>query len=103
MVDDIKSPPGQVISATTMGANPINVPIANGTQLRFGFVEVTLNALAGTFVSGSTQDQAITLLHELGHVYSDLFGPGSTQIIDDGGNLSASQANTALVKSDCFP
>ena len=103
IVDDIASPPGQVTSATTSAFDPINVPIGNGaTQRRYRFVEVTLNDLAGTFVSGSTQDQAITLLHELGHVYSYLFGPESTKITDDYGKLTASQNNTALVKSDCF-
>jgi RHS repeat-associated protein len=63
------------------------------------------------FNTGTVTQNAITLLHELGHVYSLLYGPGSTLIIDDsvqatGGAaqaLAASTFNTNLVTTNCFP
>jgi hypothetical protein len=103
IVNDITSQPGQVTSANVTGANWHNVDIGNGaTQLRAGFVQVTINDLAGTFVTGSTQDQAVTLLHELGHVYADLFGPESSRIQDDATSLATSIANSSLVRTTCF-
>jgi hypothetical protein len=46
---------------------------------------------------------AVTILHELGHVYEYLFGQSSTAILDDQDNVALSKANTALVQSKCFP
>jgi hypothetical protein len=103
IVNDIQSQPGQVTSATTTGANWYKVDIGNGaTQLRAGFVQITINDLAGTFVSGSPEDQAVTLLHELGHAFADLYGPGSTSIQDDATSLATSIANSNLVRTTCF-
>jgi hypothetical protein len=62
----------------------------------------TVNDLAGTFVTGSTQSQAVTLLHELGHAYDDMYGPASTLIVSDAGSTAQSMANTALVQKNCF-
>jgi hypothetical protein len=99
-VGDITSPPGTVVSATT---TPLVV--INGSQT-FNEADIVINDLAGTFVSGKAQDQAVTLLHELGHAMNDIFGPGTSQIKDDGssvpGGIQTSMNNTALVKKDCF-
>jgi hypothetical protein len=54
---------------------------------------------------------AITVLHELGHVYGYPYGAGSTSLVNDSiaaqGTLAkataASMANTALVQQNCFP
>jgi hypothetical protein len=103
LFDQISSPPGQVTSATTVGYNPYSKDIGNGTQLLlYAFVQVMINTQAGSFVSGTTNNQATTLLHELGHVYSDLYGPQSTAIVSDAGNLALSQQNTKTVEDNCF-
>jgi hypothetical protein len=103
LIMDIDSPPGLTISAKTVGGGWYDAPLSEGgTQLRAGFVQMWLDDIAGTFESGSTTDQAVTLLHELGHIYSDLFGPQSTAIQNDGTSAQASQANTNLLKTTCF-
>lgn len=103
LIDAIESPPGATTSAITAGFNWYPVDIGNGAQqLRAGFVQVTINSQAGSFVDGSKQDQATTLLHELGHVFSALYGPQSTKIVSDSGDVKGSEANTALVKEKCF-
>lgn len=51
----------------------------------------------------TARDAAITLLQELGHVYSAVFGPSSTTIQDDNGrNTALTTVNTAKVKEACF-
>ena len=55
------------------------------------------------FNNGTVTDNAITLLHELGHVYGYLFGASSTLIANDGGSPATSVANTQLVQEHCFP
>jgi len=48
-------------------------------------------------------DAAVTLLHELGHVFSAVYGPGSTDIQDDNGfNTGLSPINSDMVKQACF-
>ena len=102
-IGNIQSAPGYFTSATTVGTGPYQAPIGNGaTQLLYTGVLITINDLAGTFVSGNTQSQAITLLHELGHAYDDMYGPASTLILSDAGNPAQSMANTALVTQKCF-
>jgi hypothetical protein len=99
----IASAPGRVTSATTVGYNSYNKDIGNGaTQKLFAFTQVTINTTAGSFVNGNTRDQAVTLLHELGHVFSDLYGPQTTKIVSDGGDLNASQKNTKTIEDNCF-
>ena len=106
-IGDIPQQPGSpyVTSATTVGVEPYSYNIGNGASsvLLYESVTITINDLAGSFVTGTTQDQAITLIHELGHAFSDLFGPSSTKITSDANNPTASQANTALVTQACFP
>ncbi len=45
---------------------------------------------------------AVTLLHELGHVYHFLFGDTSTSIVNDIDNSNQSKANSALIMETCF-
>jgi hypothetical protein len=70
-------------------------------------VNIKINDAAGTFVTGTVIDQAVTLLHELGHVMGFLFPLGSSQIkLDDPdspGGQGQSAANTKLIKEQCFP
>jgi hypothetical protein len=83
--------------------DPSASPIGNGaTQILYSGVLITINDLAGTFVNGNTLSQAVTLLHELGHAYDDMYGPGSTLIQSDSTSTAQSMANTALVQQKCF-
>jgi hypothetical protein len=91
--------PGQVINATTSGS------VVNGVN----WATIEINDLAGVFVNGTSsfpatpQNQAITLLHELGHAVWNIFGDGSTKIKKDGGkNPGPSLDNTWQVKTKCF-
>jgi hypothetical protein len=64
---------------------------------------ITLNTNSLSSIgSGNPVAAAITLLHELGHVYDDLFGATSTLIQNDFENPDLSKANTALVTEACF-
>ena len=96
----ITSPPGTTISATV---TPVSLTNANGT---FNSAIITLNSLAGSFVTGTPTDQVVTLLHELGHAINDIFGPNTSRIADDGPSVKdgvqISMSNTALVRSKCF-
>jgi RHS repeat-associated protein len=81
----------------------------NGSLVNVGYggtnylVAFNVNPSA-PFNSGSVNSDAVTILHELGHIYEDLYGLGSTLLIDDSnGNTAASQYNTALVSKNCFP
>jgi hypothetical protein len=101
-VGPIKSPAGTTISATTGGTTLVT---ANGT---FNGAEIKINDVAGAFVTGSLNDQIVTLLHELGHAINFIDGPGTSQIVNDGSALGAagiqaSMNNTALVKQNCLP
>ena len=62
--------------------------------------------LAGAFITGTPVDQAITVLHELGHAFDDLWGVAASKIVPDGNDvpdhIKVSEANTALIKKDCF-
>ncbi len=103
IINEIESPRGQTTSATAAGFNWQAVPVGQGaTQLRATFVQVTINSLAGTFVDGDETDRAVTILHELGHVYSFLYGPSSTLISEDRGDTSKSEENSRLARKHCF-
>src|SRR5208282_4618095 len=101
--------PGTVTSAITVGVGTQTISIGNGATMQVNTgVTILVNNIAqgASFVSGSTYDQAVTILHELGHAYWDMFGPGTSAIQPDGSgtpqqNLAASQANTALITKDC--
>jgi hypothetical protein len=64
-------------------------------------VQITVNNIAGSFVTGNPNDWAVTVLHELGHAYWDLYGSGTSKIQPDSASVSVSQANTALVQKKC--
>jgi hypothetical protein len=101
----IASAQGNVTSATTQGVGTTVVPMGNdGTQVNVNTsVVITLNntSAGASFVSGSTYDQAITLLHELGHAYWDLYGAGTSRILPDGSDPRLSQANTNRIDRVC--
>ena len=104
-VDDIPDDPGKVTSATTKvtGLKPID--IGNGaTQLVNGTVLITINDLAGDFANGDVRESGPQLFfHELGHAYYDLsVFLGGSPITPDGGDVTKSQANQALIKKNCF-
>ena len=64
-------------------------------------VQITVNNIAGSFVTGNPSNWTVTVLHELGHAYWDLYGPGTSAIQPDANSVSVSQANTALVQKTC--
>ena len=73
---------------------------------------VVFNSNPGVpFNSGTVTDNATTLLHELGHVYENLFGMGTTLLVDDSSQTQgsdemvtlASGINTKMVQANCFP
>jgi hypothetical protein len=66
-------------------------------------VLITVNNVVGSFVMQGSSAWAVTILHELGHAYWDLYGPGTSQITPDGTSVQASEANTKLVQSKCNP
>jgi hypothetical protein len=93
-----------VTSAITKGLGSAAVSVGNGATIAVNVsVQIILNNSSGgsAFVSGNVNDWAITLLHELGHVYWDLYGPGTSSILPDHGNPAQSLANTALIGKDC--
>jgi RHS repeat-associated protein len=45
---------------------------------------------------------AMVLIHELGHAYSDIYGAASTQITSDSNDVDASMANSQNIVSACF-
>ena len=78
----------------------------NGDLANVGFGSnqyvVALNFLPTTpFNNGTVNDNAVTILHELGHVYEGLYGLGSTMLVNDIDNPAASAYNTALVQANC--
>ncbi len=90
--------PGTTVSARTTDIGTIDYGTA-----QYGVVSIVVNDLAGSFVSGSPKDQAITLLHELGHAMNYIFGPGTNQFNqNDAGDPGKSGNNTNKVKANCF-
>jgi RHS repeat-associated protein len=82
--------PNQTINATT-GIIPTSQTVI-----------IMINSSAGDFVNGTTQQQAITLLHELGHAEWDIFGKNASKIKPDGSSTGTSLDNTWKVKTTCF-
>jgi RHS repeat-associated protein len=91
---------GWQTNATTMGTGGSN----NAYGGSFSGAEVTfnINPAAPFNSTANTQANAITVLHELGHVYMDVFGANSTKIQNDMDSPQTSVNNTSLVKKDCF-
>jgi hypothetical protein len=88
-----------VTSAQTTGVGSTQW---NGITV-FSSVSIVLNnqTSGASFVSGTPYEQAITVLHELGHAYWDLYGGGTSLIMPDSGNTAASMMNTNLLQKDC--
>lgn len=94
----INSPPGQRVNAQTIGGTRVD---ANGGPVT-GFAEIVLNDVEGTFVTGTTSDQVLTILHELGHAMDFIFGAGTNLFINnDGGNPTLSKMNDDFIRKFC--
>ncbi len=61
---------------------------------------VVLNSTPGSF-GQNANDLAVLLLHELGHVFTDLWGPDSTLIRQDSQRPEQSFENTRMVRTSC--
>jgi hypothetical protein len=91
-------------SATTTGVGSLYIPLAGGGTIEASAnVSIVLNNISNnaSFVMGNTYDEAVTILHELGHAYWDLFGPGTSAIVPDHSSTPTSQTNTNLVTKNC--
>jgi RHS repeat-associated protein len=99
----IPSPDDTVTSATTTGVGSSSIAVPNGTMLVSAGVVITVNNTtpSASFVSGNVNDWAATILHELGHAYWDLYGPGTSLIVPDSSSTATSMANSALVRQRC--
>ena len=75
----------------------------------YGQVYVAFNYNpSAPFNTGSVGYDMTTVLHELGHVYSDLYGPDSTKIVNDTDSnnnpiAALSASNDNLVNANCPP
>jgi len=71
----------------------------------FNGVQITINNVAGSFVNQSADAWAVTILHELGHAYWDLYGQGTSSIVPDDSsvpnNVKVSGDNSALIEKKC--
>ena len=66
---------------------------------------ITINDGQGDYVSGDPKQQAVTLLHELGHAMNGTFGPGTSGITTDsisGNGPSLSHQNIETVEVACI-
>ena len=103
---------GTMTNATT---SPTAYSLQNGQVELTGVANkavVAFNYLpSAPFNTGTVTDNAVTVLHELGHVFELLYGLGSTYLVNDSvsgqGNIgqanAASAYNTLLAKTHCFP
>jgi RHS repeat-associated protein len=92
---------------------PVTKAVVNGvvqtksvnaqTSLNNGNLEIDISDVAGSFLDGTVQDQAITLLHEIGHAMNDLFGNGTSGIVNGDDAAKTNIGNTNNVIKDCFP
>lgn len=95
------SQPGSITSAVTMdGINFNGVTTSNTADI------VISTSPRSVWMTGNPQQQAILLLHELGHAMNDIFGPKTSGIINDGSNNKAgimnSMFNTNQITQNCF-
>jgi len=103
--------PGLQTNAITQ---PTSYSSQNGTLVSTGKVtgvETVFNwSPSAPFNTASVIANAITVLHELGHIYEALYGMGSTLLVNDSSSAqgsanaaAASAFNTSLVQVNCFP
>jgi RHS repeat-associated protein len=91
LIDNAKTQP--VASSANYGTLPDGTRVFQGTW-NAATITINTNPLASF--------DAVTILHELGHVYTDLFGASSTSILDDNSSPGQSKANSDLIRSTCF-
>jgi len=60
----------------------------------------------GSFATGNIFSQTVMILHELGHAMNDIFGAGTSGILNDDSsvpnNTQVSMQNTSLIVNECF-
>ncbi len=95
--DSIPQDPGYITNATTQPLiNVPNSPIENGAL-------ISLNAnMPSAFTGGNTINAAAVLIHELGHAFDVIWGPGASLISFDNGDTALSGKNQDMVLEDCF-
>jgi hypothetical protein len=73
---------------------------------------ITLNDdLESNWFQGDEQDRVLTILHELGHAFDIIYGPGSSAFpgnemekgVSEAEQLKRSMHNTAFVRAKCLP
>jgi hypothetical protein len=91
-----------------MGVGTATIPIANNGQLGVSasvVIRINNTTQGASFLSDNVNDWAATILHELGHAYWDLYGPGTSKIIPDGPSVTngsaLSEQNNNLIKTTC--
>ncbi len=88
-------------TCTVAGLPPGSTPICT-----YAVMEINTNASTPDNYTPTAQAWAITILHELGHVYQWLYGQNSTSVQWDDPEVvgpGPSQMNTANITSLCFP
>jgi hypothetical protein len=96
--------PGSINGRDNATTTPVTY---NNSVTTAMIVDIVLNDIPGTtFGAGNVEAQAITLLHELGHAFYDIFGPTSTLIRPDGNSVpngaGISAQNTTNILNLCF-
>lgn len=107
-VDNIKENlPGYITVASTQRI--INPPIIapSGVIMYVDPTQVliTINvSMSSPFNAPATTDydRAGTILHELGHLYHHLWGPGASSIVSDHDDSARSAANHKLIRENCL-
>ena len=89
----IQSFPGYTINATT---TPIMVATPDDPS-GSPWAIITINSVAGSFVSGNANSQVVTLLHELGHAEND-----EADCCDTAAGQRQSVMNSKKVAFDCL-
>jgi RHS repeat-associated protein len=97
--------PNQINNAVTTatfayGSGPNGTPVNLGVN--GAVITINLDPATPFNSTANSTDRAVTVLHELGHVYGLIWGAGASSIVNDQGNSALSRDNTALVKRDCF-
>jgi hypothetical protein len=104
-VGDLQPKPGVIRSALTTSTTQsvaVAIPGFPGSTQSLSVVIVTINDLAGNFIGSNLSSATATVLHELGHVYNDLFGPNAAPgIHSDTNNTSMSEQNQQTVEDAC--
>ena len=107
-LDDLPLPtdhPNQINNAVTTPTFAYG-PAPGGGVVNLGFngaiITINLDPSTPFNSNASAADRAVTLLHELGHVYTYIWGASASKIVDDSQSSDLSKQNTALVKQNCF-